>query len=219
MTHSAAAKGGGPWKHQLAGGLRKRPVQERSRTMVEHILRTAAEVVVEVGYEAVVGSPTLLLERSGISRGSFYAFFETPERVLDELSYQKIQQSIAGIDSALRGRSGEDWTEIIDALVGYYTTEHRIPLIRELWVRQNLTSRVRELDNIAIGEIAAMTLAQFRKHAPLFADLSELQCRVAIHTLERLCQLAFSEDPNGDPAIIEESRVILVEYFAAYAER
>ncbi|WP_157923439.1 TetR/AcrR family transcriptional regulator [Mycolicibacterium peregrinum] len=187
--------------------------------MVEQILDTAAELVVEVGYEAVVGSPTLLLERSGISRGSFYAFFETPGRVLDELSYQKIQQSITGIDATLRNRSGKDWTEIVDALVGYYTAEHRVPLIRELWVRQNLTSRVRELDNIAIGEIAVMVLAQFRKHAPLFTNLSELQCRIAIHTLERLFQLAFSEDPDGDPAIIREARTILVEYFSAYARK
>ncbi|OBG82790.1 TetR family transcriptional regulator [Mycobacterium sp. NS-7484] len=186
--------------------------------MVEHILATAAEVVVEVGYEAVVGSPTFLLERTGISRGSFYAFFETPERVLDELSYQNIQKSIAGIDSALRGRPGDDWTEIVDAIVDYYAAEHRIPLIRELWVRQNLTSRVRELDNIAIGEIAAMTLTQFRKHAPLFADLSELQCRVAIHALERLVQLAFSDEPEGDPAIIREARAMLIEYFSAYAK-
>ncbi|MGV0680511.1 TetR/AcrR family transcriptional regulator [Mycolicibacterium fortuitum] len=219
MAQSAGARAGGPWTHQLAGGLRKKPLQERSRAMVEQILDTAAELVVEVGYEAVVGSPTLLLERSGISRGSFYAFFETPERVLDELSYQKIQQSITGIDSTLRNRSGKDWTEIVDALVDYYTVEHRVPLIRELWVRQNLTSRVRELDNIAIGEIAVMVLAQFRKHAPLFANLSELQCRIAIHTLERLFQLAFSEDPDGDPAIIREARTILVEYFSAYAKK
>ncbi|CQD23248.1 TetR family transcriptional regulator [Mycolicibacterium conceptionense] len=78
----------GAWHHDLAGGLRKRPLQERSKSMIQRILDTAAELVEEVGYEAVVGSPTLLLDRCGVSRGSFYAFFESPERVLDELCYQ-----------------------------------------------------------------------------------------------------------------------------------
>jgi len=86
-----------------------------------------------------------------------------------------------------------------------------------LWVRQNLTARVRELDNIAIAEIAAMVLTQFRKHAPLFGELAELQCRVAIHALERLCQVAFADDADGDPAIIREARSMLVSYFTAYA--
>ena len=185
--------------------------------MIQVILDTAAELVEEVGYEAVVGSPTLLLDRSGISRGSFYAFFETPERVLDELSYQRIQQSTAALEEALSSRRGEHWTEIIDVLVDFYTAEHRIPLIRELWVRQNLTRRVRELDLKWIDDMSSTLLAQFRTHQPLFTKLTELQCGVSIHVLERLFQFAFADDPDGDPKIIGEARRMLVDYFADYA--
>lgn len=208
----------GAWHHDLAGGLRKRPLQERSKSMIQCILDTAAELVEEVGYEAVVGSPTLLLDRCGVSRGSFYAFFESPERVLDELCYQGIRLSTANLDAALWSRPGEHWVEIVDVLLDVYTTEHRTPLIRELWVRQNLTQRVRDLDHLAIDDLAALSHAQFRKHAPLFDNLTELHCRVAIHTVERLFQYAFIDDPDGDPAIIAEARRMLIDYYSDHAQ-
>ncbi len=185
--------------------------------MIQLILDTAAELVEEVGYEAVVGSPTLLLDKSGISRGSFYAFFETPERVLDELSYQRIQQSAVAFEKALRSRPGDRWIEIVDVVIDFYTTEHRIPLIRELWVRQNLTHRVRQLDHLAIDGFATLVLSEFRRHTPLFDGLTELQCRVGMHTAERLFQLAFTDDPDGDPATIAEARRMLADYFAGYS--
>jgi len=185
--------------------------------MIQHILDTAATLVEEVGYEAVLGSPELLLDRSGVSRGSFYAFFESPERVLEELSYQRIQESTQEFGAVLRRRPGEHWTEIVDALVDFYTADYRVPLIRELWVRQNLTKRIRELDNLAIDDFANMVLSEFHRHLPGFEALTALACRVAIHALERVFQLAFTDDADGDPAVIGEARRMLTEYFAGYA--
>lgn len=182
--------------------------------MVNQVLSIAADLVEEVGFEAVVKSPTLLLDKSGVSRGSFYAFFESPASVLDELAYQRILQSVGDLEVALENRTGKRWTAIIDILVDYYVEEHRVPLIRELWVRQNLTQRARELDLLAIEDIAELLVAQFRSYAPLFTDLTHLQCAVAIHSLERLCQFAFLDDPSGDPAVIQEARSMLLNYFA-----
>lgn len=215
-TSSRAATGA--WRTPLAGGLRKQPLQERSRSTVQRILAVAEELVEEVGFEAVVGSPTLLLDRSGVSRGSFYAFFETPERVLDELSYQQILRSVTQLDEALRKRPGRDWAEILEVLVDFYVMEHRMPLIRELWVRQNLTRKARDMDQLAIGDLAGLLLREFRRHAPLFHALTELQCVVAMHTVERVCQFAFTDNPHGDPRSLAELRRLLHAYFAEYAQ-
>lgn len=204
--------------HPLAGGLRKTPLQERSRIMVQHVLDVAADLVVEVGFEEVVRSPTLLLDRTGVSRGSFYAFFETPEAVLDELAYRRIRQSITELKDALSLRPGDHWTENVDALVDYYEREHRLPLIRELWVRQNLTQRARELDHSAINAMARVLLVEFRKYTPRFHTLTELHCAVAIQSLERLCQFAFWDDPSGNSAVIVEARRMLAAYFAGYVD-
>jgi len=217
MTRAMGRPTTGAWHHDLAGGLRKRPLQERSKAMIHCVLDTAAELVVEVGYEAVVASPTLLLDRSGVSRGSFYAFFESPERVLDELAYQGVRQSTASFDVALGRIPGDHWTEIIDLLIELYTEEHRVPLVRELWVRQNLTQRARELDHLAIGDMAVLMLAAFRAHSPLFDTLTELHCRVAIHAVERLFQFAFIDEPGGEPSIIAEAKRMLIDYFAGHS--
>ncbi|UVF76392.1 TetR/AcrR family transcriptional regulator [Gordonia mangrovi] len=218
MTKAASPTISAVWDDPLAGGLRKIPLQERSRTMVQHVLDTAAELVHDVGFEAVVASPTLLLDATGVSRGSFYAFFETPERVLDELAFRQIKLSVTDLENAMRQRAGRKWTEIVDVLVDYYVEEHRIPLIRELWVRQNLTRRVRELDQLAITDLASLMHREFRLYSPQFAKLRELNCAVAIHSLERLCQFAFGEAPTGNPAIIGEARHMLTTYFADFAD-
>jgi AcrR family transcriptional regulator len=206
------------WQSPLAGGLRKVPLQERSRAAVRRILDTASQLVEELGFEAVVDSPTLVLERSGVSRGSFYAFFETPERALDQLAYEHIVRSIADVRDALGKRKGDHWTEIVDLLVTSYVEDHRNPVIRELWVRQNLSRHIREIDRQAIAELATTLRQEFRTHEPLFPDLTELQCAVALHTLERLCQFAFTDDAAGDPAAIQEAHTMLTGYFEALVE-
>jgi AcrR family transcriptional regulator len=204
-------------RDRLAGGLRKLPVQERSRAMVEHVLETAVDLVQNLGYEVVVGSPTLLLEKAGVSRGSFYAFFESPERVLEELCYRQMQASTDGLERALEERPGQRWTEIVEVLIDYYTQEHRIPLIRELWVRQNLTERVRRLDELCIDDWAGRVLREFHRHAPLFDGLAKIHCNVALHSIERLFQFAFAADEIGDPRVIDQARYLLTQYFAGHA--
>ncbi|WP_200863085.1 TetR/AcrR family transcriptional regulator [Amycolatopsis orientalis] len=205
------------WYERADGGLRKQPVQERSRAVVEQILEAAAELVQDSGFEAVIGSPTLLLDRTGVSRGSFYAFFESPEHVLDELCYRQMKDSTATFQQALDARRGRRWNEIVDILVDYYAEEHRTPLVRELWVRQNLTQRVRALDELCIDDWAGRVLDQFRRHAPKFDGLTRLHCSVALHALERLAQFAFTDDEDGDPAVIDQARLMLTQFFAAHA--
>jgi AcrR family transcriptional regulator len=185
--------------------------------MVEHVLKTAAELVENLGYEAVAESPTLLLEKSGVSRGSLYAFFESPERVLDEMCYRQMKESTEAFQHALDNRPGRHWTEIVDVLIDYYTEEHRTPLIRELWVRQNLTERVRALDELCIEDWAGHMLHEFRRHAPLFEGLATIHCSVALHAIERLFQFAFTDDENGDPTVIDQARFLLTQYFAGHS--
>lgn len=205
------------WYERVDGGLRKQPVQERSRAVVEQILETAAGLVEDVGFEAIVGSPTLLLEKAGVSRGSFYTFFESPEHVLDELCYRQMKNSTETFQQALDARRGRRWNEVVDVLVDYYAEEHRTPLVRELWVRQNLTQRVRTLDELCIEDWAGRVLAQFQRHAPKFDGLTRLHCSVALHALERLAQYAFTDDEDGDPTVLAQARLMLTQFFAAHA--
>lgn len=202
---------------QLPSGLRKQPLQERSRAAIRRVLEVAAELVLEQGAAAMVGSPTLLLERSGISRGSFYAFFETPERVLDELALQCIEDSRHEVRERFAALELQHWTVLIDAIVDQYRGQFEIPLVRELWAgQQNLTANIRELDRIWVDELAHLVFMEFKKLAPMFERLTSIHCVVAIETMERLSQCAFRDNPHGDEAMMQEARVMLIEYLGTY---
>lgn len=205
---------GTTWQDPLAGGLRKVPVQARSRATVEAVLEAAAELVTEAGFESVVESPALILERSGVSRGSFYSFFETPERVLDQLAYEQILQFVTGIENRFRSREGTGWRGVIDVLVDCYLDVYGKPLIRELWVRQNITSRVRHLDEAAIADVAELLRVELMASSDGPPHVDQVQCAVAVHALERLCQFAFTNDPSGDQEVIGEARELLAAYFS-----
>jgi AcrR family transcriptional regulator len=201
---------------QLPGGLRKQPLQERSKAAIRGVLDSAAELVLEQGTQALIGSPTLLLERSGISRGSFYAFFDSPERVLDELALQCMQDSRDELVKLFAERRRRKWTEIVDVLSEQYWGQYHIPLVRELWVGQHLTSNIRTLDRVWAEELADLVLDEFQSHAPQFRRLTFTQCIVAVEILERLSQYAFRDQAQGDPAIKKEARSIVMGYFATF---
>jgi AcrR family transcriptional regulator len=201
----------------MPGGLRKRPLQDRSRVAIQRVLDTAEELVLELGAEAVVGSANLLLEKSGISRGSFYSFFETPQAVLDELALQCLQDSAADFTTKLANRDTDSWHGILDALIDSYNTQFRIPLVRELWVRQQLTSTVRELDRAWIDKISLRVLNEFRRHTPLFDDMALTQCVVPIESLERSFQYAYRSDPEGDIDAIMVARDMVESYWRTCA--
>lgn len=199
------------------GGLRKQPVQERSRATIQKILDTASHLLVEVGYDAIAGSPTLLLQESGVSRGSFYSFFETPVKVLEQLAFQCMQESASTLEDDLRPGRHEHWHDVIDTLVDSYVDSFRRPLVRELWVHQHLTPPVRAADREWMNSVATMMLAAFQAFEPMFSRLTVLQCLVAVEILERLFQYAYTDDADGDPRIIEEIRVAMIQYFTAYS--
>ena len=193
-------------------------MQERSKATTQRILDTASRLLVEVGYDMVTGSPTLLLQESGVSRGSFYSFFETPEKVLEELAFRCMQESSASLREMLNAGSITHWHDVVDTLIDSYMDSFSRPLVRELWVAQNLTPPVRAADREWMQGVAAMVLASLTAFDPLFSRLTVRQCLVAVEILERLFQYAYTEDPDGDPLIINEIRVVIIEYFASYAD-
>lgn len=201
----------------LPGGLRKRPLQARSRAAIQRVLDTASELVLERGAESVVESASLLLERSGISRGSFYSFFETPQAVLDELALRCLQDSATDFTTLLANRNTDSWHGIVDALFDGYNQQFRIPLVRELWVGQQLTAAVRMLDRAWIDKISLWVLDEFHRHTPMFDEMVITQCVVPIESLERSFQYAYRTDPAGDAEAIAVARDMVERYWSSCA--
>ncbi|BDX34153.1 hypothetical protein TUM20985_47000 [Mycobacterium antarcticum] len=201
------------------GGLRKQPLQIRSKATTQCILDTASRLLVEVGYRAIAASPTLLLRESGVSRGSFYSFFETPEKVLEELAFQCMQESAALLGDMLETNPITHWHSVVDTLIEFYRDCFGRPLVRELWVGQNLTPPVRAADREWMQDVAKTLLAALQKAEPSFDQCSLRQSLVAIEICERLFQYAYTDEVRGDHQIIGEIRIVLIQYLAHYSER
>jgi AcrR family transcriptional regulator len=201
----------------MPGGLRKTPLQARSRAAIQRVLDTAEELVLERGAEAVVESAGLLLERSGISRGSFYSFFETPQAVLDELALRCLQDSADDFTTRLTNRNTDSWHGIVDALFESYNRQFQIPLVRELWVGQQLTAAVRMLDRAWIDKISLWVLDEFHRHTPMFDDMDVAQCIVPIEALERSFQYAYRSDRTGDTRALAVARDLVERYWGSCA--
>jgi AcrR family transcriptional regulator len=217
-TGFAVRAGGAMQPGMSQGGLRKKPVQERSKITTQRILDTAARLLVEVGYQTIAASPTLLLQESGVSRGSFYSFFETPEKVLEELAFQCMQESAVQLDGMLQKGPSRHWHDVIDTLIEFYVACYERPLVRELWVGQNLTPPVRAADRAWMKDVAGQLLSALHSSSTSFDGLSIRQCLVAIEVLERLFQYAYTEDVEGSDLIVGEIRIVLIQYVSHYAQ-
>ena len=215
QEHSSRRRGAAA---STPGGLRKQPLQIRSKATTQRILDTASRLLVEVGYQAIAASPTLLLSESGVSRGSFYSFFETPEKVLEELAFQCMQESAALLGDMLAAEPITDWHSVVDTLIEFYRDCFGRPLVRELWVGQNLTPPVRAADREWMQNAAKTLLAALQKAEPTFARCSLRQAVVAIEICERLFQYAYTDEVHGDDQIVAEIRIVLLQYLSHYSE-
>jgi AcrR family transcriptional regulator len=77
-----------------SGGLRKLPIQARSRARVADILKAAAALLGEVGYDRL--STNLVAERAQVPVGSIYQFFDGKDDIVAAL-VEQFQDRIHGL--------------------------------------------------------------------------------------------------------------------------
>ena len=70
--------------------MRKKPQQQRAKKIVEHVLLAAQQCIAQDGL-AHLTTPKIA-ERSGVSVGSIYQYFENKEQIVEELLLQKSEQ-------------------------------------------------------------------------------------------------------------------------------
>jgi len=85
-----------PATEKRSGGLRKLPTQARSRTRVADILKAAATLLGEVGYDGL--STNLVAERAQVPVGSIYQFFDGKDDIVAAL-VEQFQDRIQGLVS------------------------------------------------------------------------------------------------------------------------
>ncbi|WP_329188711.1 TetR/AcrR family transcriptional regulator [Actinacidiphila glaucinigra] len=212
--------------HSSGNGLRRVPVQQRSAERFARILDAAAAILDEGGYEEL--STREVAARAGVPIGSVYRFFSNKRAMADALARRNLDTYLAGVTDRLdalgadRGAAG-GWRRLIDVVVDQYVAMRRTvpgfalvsfagpapgPAVNDL-ANHIVADRLRALLIAPLGS-AGVSVTDDRRLRTAFV--------VGVEAADALLKMAFRADPQGEAALIAETKVLLRAYLAGVLE-
>lgn len=195
--------------------MRRSPSQQRSRERVERILDAAAAIVVDDGVDNLKVSD--IAKRAGVPLGTLYQFFARKDDIIFALAQRFADRFESVLEASLAHVDPDvGWRELVDLLLDAYASHYRSePALRELWVGARLDPEFihadHENNNTRFAGAVADLMAA-KAHVP--RDELALMIYVCWEASQALLETAFRADPNGDPAIIEQTKVMAERYLS-----
>jgi AcrR family transcriptional regulator len=195
-----------------ATSLRRAPVQRRSAERLTRILDACADLLDEVGYDAL--STRAVALRAGVPIGSVYRFFGNKRAMADALAERNLARFTERVGRRLEGTGDRDWRTAMDAVLDEYLDMKRhapgFALID--FGNQIPVGGSRQQPNHLVADRLSELLSAFIDRTP--DDDLRRTFLIAVETADTLVHLAFRVAPEGDPRIIEEMRELLRAYLA-----
>ncbi|MER6379731.1 TetR/AcrR family transcriptional regulator [Streptomyces sp. NPDC001250] len=194
-----------------ATSLRRAPVQRRSAERLTRILDACAELLDEVGYDAL--STRAVALRAGVPIGSVYRFFGNKRQMADALAQRNLERYTERVTERLKqARGGGGWRAAMDAVLDEYLTMKRTaPGFSLVDFGNQIPVGARHTGpNTRVADRLTKLLSGYLDRTP--DDELRRVFLVAVETADTLVQLAFRTDPDGDEAIITETRELLRAY-------
>ncbi|MFE0454198.1 TetR family transcriptional regulator [Streptomyces sp. NPDC058914] len=206
-----------------ATSLRRAPVQRRSAERLTRILDACADLLDEVGYDAL--STRAVAERAGVPIGSVYRFFGNKKQMADALAQRNLERYAERVTERLKraggaGASGPggaegrgDWRAAMDAVLDEYLAMKRTaPGFSLVDFGNQIPVGARAEPNHRVADRLTDLLSGYLGRRP-DEDLRRTFL-IAVETADTLVHLAFRMDPAGDERVIEETRELLRAYLA-----
>ncbi|WP_432170621.1 TetR family transcriptional regulator [Streptomyces sp. 1222.5] len=200
-----------------ATSLRRAPVQRRSAERLTRILDACAELLDEVGYDAL--STRTVALRAGVPIGSVYRFFGNKRQMADALAQRNLERYTERVVERLKEARAGDWRAAMDAVLDEYLAMKRTaPGFSLVDFGNQIPVGSRQAEpNTRVADRLIGLLSAFLGRSP-DASLHRVFL-VAVESADSLVQLAFRLDPKGDEAIIAETRELLRAYLARVLDR
>ncbi|MFI0423281.1 TetR family transcriptional regulator [Spongiactinospora sp. 9N601] len=196
--------------------LRRRPAQRRSARRVERMLDACAELLDELGYEAL--STTRIAERAGVAIGSIYQFFPDKRAIAQAVTRRNVELFAARVGRRFLSAEFEGWWDAVDAIIDEYVDMHRrVRGFRSLHfadvIELNLLDSVADNNTVIAGRLRGLLLQEFG-----LADSEELDqaMLVAIEAGDAVLKLAFRRAPQGDPQFVAEAKSLIRGYLSSH---
>lgn len=195
--------------------LRRMPIQQRSRERVERILDAAAAIVDEQGPDALKVSD--IAKRADVPLGTLYQFFARKDDIVYALAERFSQRFGDVLATALTRLDADcEWHELLDLLLDAYADYYRgEPALRELWIGARIDPEFIRADHQDNNTRFAGTVADLMADtAKIPRDELATMVYVCWEASQALLETAFRNDPDGDPTIIEQTKVMAARYLA-----
>jgi AcrR family transcriptional regulator len=192
--------------------LRRVPVQGRSVARVQRMLDACAELVDQVGYEAL--TTTMLAERAGVAIGSVYQFFPDKRAIVQALTQRNLEAYLERITARFANDRFGHWWDVVDAGIDEYIDMHRnVPGFRTLHfgdvVDVHLLDAERDNNGVIAERLAALLVNHFGAAAGPRLDFA---LAIAVEAGDALIKMAFRRDPEGDEAVLAEAKTLIRDY-------
>ncbi|WP_329283443.1 TetR/AcrR family transcriptional regulator [Streptomyces sp. NBC_01451] len=195
-----------------ATSLRRAPVQRRSAERLTRILDACADLLDEVGYDAL--STRAVAIRAGVPIGSVYRFFGNKRAMADALAQRNLERYIARVTERLGQETGGGWRGAMDAVLDEYLAMKRTaPGFSLVDFGNQIPVGKRDAGpNHLVADTLTALLSDVIGREP--DDDLRRTFLVAVETADTLVHLAFRVAPEGDERIIAEARELLRAYLA-----
>ncbi|MFE1752324.1 TetR family transcriptional regulator [Streptomyces anandii] len=190
--------------------LRRAPVQRRSAERLTRILDACADLLDEVGYDAL--STRAVAVRAGVPIGSVYRFFGNKRAMADALAQRNLERYTERVGERLRDTGEAGWRAAMDAVLDEYLAMKRTAPGFSLvdFGNQIPVGAGQSQPNRRVADRLTGLLSGYLHREP--DDDLRRTFLIAVETADTLIQLAFRVDPEGDEKIIAEMREMLRAY-------
>jgi AcrR family transcriptional regulator len=197
---------------ELSGKLRHVPTQARSRERLLRVLDAADIVLAGEGPSAF--TTTRVAQVAGIPVGSVYRYFPSKQALVEAMAvrywsdFEDLVAAVAETDE--RDPLSDPAGAVLETLAGGFRAH---PGFLALWYGGLRTEQVRDATRPARSAIARSVYRILTVHWPWAdADDRATVARMVVIAGDGLLREAFRVDRDGDPELLEESKVMLRAY-------
>lgn len=197
---------------------RRVPRQERSRRRVEDLLDAAARIVVERGVEALTTRE--IADAAGVPVASLYQYFSDKEDVLLAIAQRDMEEMDTQVAAALARLQVLSVSSMVRAtMMAFVSVYERRPAFVEIYLRGRNNRAVHRFGREHNQRVAEMLRAYAMDAGLARHELTTTIAQLAVEVGDRVFQLAYAEDAEGDRVLVEEGIVLVTSYLERYATR
>ncbi len=200
--------------------MRRQPKQKRSQERVEKILQAAAEVFVEVGYEAA--TTHMIAAKAETAIGSLYQFFPDKLAIFHALETRHMEQvTKINIQMMQSADKQKPLSEFIERMVNTYAEYFENPMSRVVYIQYFVAPDLFQLFDETFNEqLVTQFAAFFRQWNPdLAVEKSELLAETVHICYNALLLNALRQNANQRPARYAEIKALLVAYLTPHIQQ